>query len=152
VIFVCSLVCSKKFKKLNSLLGVCERCRKKTVIHEVKRIDNKDCSFCSNGCLLLFHRDLDRKWGKHCSSCSYCLSVSRTALSATAAGRQREFCSKRCRSKFRTLISHVRRAALWESTSQCCPDSIFNFYNLPGKQNISEKCNKTRRNSNKVFI
>ncbi|XP_014851727.1 PREDICTED: uncharacterized protein LOC106923279 isoform X2 [Poecilia mexicana] len=106
VTFVCSLVCSKKFKKLNGILGVCERCRKKTVIHEVKRIDNKDCSFCSDGCLLLFHRDLDRKWGKHCSSCSYCLSVSRTVLSGPAGGRRREFCSEGCRSKYRTLISH----------------------------------------------
>ncbi|KAM4725686.1 zinc finger MYM-type protein 4-like [Anableps anableps] len=111
VIFVCSLVCSKKFKKLNNILGVCERCRKKRIIHEVQRVENKDCSFCSDGCFLLFHRELEKKWGKPLFSCSFCLSASRTVLSAQAGGSKKDFCSEACSSKYRALVSHEAKCA-----------------------------------------
>ncbi|MEQ2217368.1 hypothetical protein XENOCAPTIV_007121, partial [Xenoophorus captivus] len=104
LIFVCSRVCSQEFKKLNNMLGVCERCRNKKVINEVKRIDNKDCSFCSDGCLLLFHRELEKKWGKHCPTCSFCLSVSKTVLSAQVEGTKKDFCSEGCRSNLNLKI------------------------------------------------
>ncbi|MEQ2174633.1 hypothetical protein GOODEAATRI_009842, partial [Goodea atripinnis] len=121
----CCLTCAmafKEFKKLNNMLGVCERCRNKKVINEVKRIDNKDCSFCSDGCLLLFHRELEKKWGKHCPTCSFCLSVSKTVLSAQVEGTKKDFCSEGCRSKYKMLMCHEakcdtcgRRGKLTES-------------------------------------
>ncbi|KAM4549543.1 uncharacterized protein V3H82_018798 [Fundulus diaphanus] len=109
LVFVCSLACSQEFKKRHKILGVCARCRDNGVVNEVKRIDGKDCSFCSDGCFRLFQRELDKKWGKHCPSCAFCLCVSRTVLPARGKGKKKLFCSEGCRSKYKTLVSDEAR-------------------------------------------
>lgn len=47
--FVCSLTCSEEFKRVNNIIGECEYCKSEKLIGDAKRVDNKDCYFCSEG-------------------------------------------------------------------------------------------------------
>lgn len=47
--FVCSLACSEEFKRVNNIMGKCEYCKNERIIKDVKKVDNKDCYFCSDG-------------------------------------------------------------------------------------------------------
>lgn len=47
--FVCSLACSEAFKKANSIVGMCEYCKNVQTIGDIKRVNEKDCCFCSEG-------------------------------------------------------------------------------------------------------
>lgn len=49
LVYVCSAACSQAFKKINNVVGPCEHCKNNKLIHEVKRVDNKICFFCSKG-------------------------------------------------------------------------------------------------------
>ncbi|XP_047200190.1 uncharacterized protein LOC118124568 [Hippoglossus stenolepis] len=103
VTFVCSLACSQEFKRVTNITTTCEYCRTEGIARDAKRIDSKDCFFCSDGCKILFSHELERKWGKHCDSCAYCRSGSRTVLTANYAGKKEEFCSEVCMSKYNML-------------------------------------------------
>lgn len=50
--FVCSLACSEEFQKVNNMVGVCEYCKNIGIISDAKRVDKKDCCFCSEGEIL----------------------------------------------------------------------------------------------------
>ncbi|XP_060948228.1 uncharacterized protein LOC133025555 [Limanda limanda] len=101
--FVCSLACSQEFKRVTNIMTTCEYCRTEGIAKDAKRIDSKDCFFCSDGCKILLGHELERKWGKHCYSCAYCRSCSRTVLTANYAGKTEEFCSEVCMSKYNML-------------------------------------------------
>ncbi|XP_053302208.1 uncharacterized protein LOC128461349 isoform X1 [Pleuronectes platessa] len=103
VTFVCSLDCSQEFKRVMNIMTTCEYCRTEGVAKDGKRIDSKDCFFCSDGCKILFSHELERKWGRHCDSCAYCRCGSRTVLTANYAGKTEEFCSEVCMSKYNML-------------------------------------------------
>ena len=62
------------------------------------------------GCSVLFRHELEKTWGEHCSSCAYCLSISKTLVTAEYDGTEEEFCSEDCSSKFNKLLSRVSRA------------------------------------------
>lgn len=47
--FVCSLACSQEFKRVNNIVGKCEFCKNEKIIRDVKKVDGKDCYFCSDG-------------------------------------------------------------------------------------------------------
>ncbi|XP_037831688.1 uncharacterized protein LOC108247922 isoform X3 [Kryptolebias marmoratus] len=118
LISVCSSDCSHAFQRINNITASCELCKNQKTINEVKRIDNKDCFFCSDGCFQLFLHHLKRMWGKLCSSCSFCLSLSKTSV----AFQDEEFCSESCSSKHSLLLGHLlkcdacgRRGRLSES-------------------------------------
>lgn len=49
LIFVCSSKCSQEFKKANFVTSLCECCKREKITAEAKRINNKDCFFCSKG-------------------------------------------------------------------------------------------------------
>lgn len=49
IVFVCSADCSMEYKKANFVTSLCEYCKIEKITREVKRIDNKDCYFCSDG-------------------------------------------------------------------------------------------------------
>lgn len=142
--FVCSLACSEEFKKVNNITGKCEYCKNERLIREIKRVDNKDCYFCSEGkrtsrdrksewkkgsglkkregkierlsflssqgCVMLFSNELEKKWGEHCRSCVYCLSISKTVATAQYKGTDEQFCSEECNSKYNMLFCHVSRS------------------------------------------
>ncbi|XP_053190912.1 zinc finger MYM-type protein 4-like [Scomber japonicus] len=109
MVFVCSADCSQEFKKANYVTSLCEYCKIEKITKDTKKINNKDCFFCSDGCKLLYRHDLSKTWGKHCHSCSYCHSVSKKLVTAQYGGSTEEFCSEECRSKYTMLFCHVAK-------------------------------------------
>uniref|UniRef100_A0A7N6C0V7 TRASH domain-containing protein n=1 Tax=Anabas testudineus TaxID=64144 RepID=A0A7N6C0V7_ANATE len=109
MVFVCCLDCSHEFKKANYVTSLCEYCKIEKITRDAKRINNKDCYFCSDGCKLLFRHDLTKNWGKHCNSCIYCHSVSKKLVTAQYGSSTEEFCSEECRSKYTMLFCHVAK-------------------------------------------
>nr|XP_020474167.1 uncharacterized protein LOC109970738 [Monopterus albus] len=107
--FVCSLACSQEFKRVNNIMGVCEYCKNERIIRDAKRIDGKDCYFCCDGCKMIFCHELEKTWGKHCSLCAYCHSISKTVVTAKYEGTDEEFCSEDCSSKFKMLFCCVAK-------------------------------------------
>ncbi|TKS88871.1 Zinc finger MYM-type protein 3 [Collichthys lucidus] len=109
MVFLCSAECSHEFKKAHYVASLCEYCKIEKITREAKRIDNKNCYFCSDGCKLLFRHDLTKSWGKHCHSCVYCHSVSKKLVTAQYGGLTEDFCSEECRSKYTMLFCHVAK-------------------------------------------
>ncbi|XP_036001640.1 zinc finger MYM-type protein 4 [Fundulus heteroclitus] len=109
IIFLCSSDCSMEYKKANAVMSLCEYCKIEKITREAKRINNKDCFFCSDGCKLLFRHELSKNWGKHCHSCVYCHCVSKKLVTAQYGGSVEEFCSEDCRSKYTMLFCHVAK-------------------------------------------
>uniref|UniRef100_A0A3Q0T2A6 Uncharacterized protein n=1 Tax=Amphilophus citrinellus TaxID=61819 RepID=A0A3Q0T2A6_AMPCI len=103
------VACFQEFKRVNGITATCEYCRNERIIKDVKRISSKDCCFCSDACKTLFCQELEGKWGKHCRSCAYCLSISKTLVTAPGDDGDIEFCSAACYSKHKMLLSHVSR-------------------------------------------
>lgn len=49
MVFLCSAECSHEFKKAHYVASLCEYCKIEKITREAKRIDNKNCYFCSDG-------------------------------------------------------------------------------------------------------
>lgn len=49
MVFVCSIDCAHEFKKDNNVTSLCEYCKIEKITRDAKRIDNRDCYFCSDG-------------------------------------------------------------------------------------------------------
>lgn len=49
VVFVCGVDCSQEFKKANCVTSLCEYCKMERITKDSKKINFKDCSFCSDG-------------------------------------------------------------------------------------------------------
>nr|XP_019960218.1 PREDICTED: zinc finger MYM-type protein 4-like isoform X1 [Paralichthys olivaceus] len=109
LVFLCSVDCSQEFKRVNYVTSLCEYCKIAKITRDAKRINNKDCYFCSDGCKLLFRHDLSKNWGKHCNSCVYCHCVSKKLVTAQYGGSTEEFCSEECRFKYTMLFCHVAK-------------------------------------------
>ncbi|XP_063754586.1 zinc finger MYM-type protein 4-like isoform X2 [Eleginops maclovinus] len=109
LVFLCSIDCAHEFKKDNYVTSLCEYCKIEKITRDAKRINNRDCYFCSDGCKLLFRHDQTKSWGKHCNSCVYCHSVSKKLVTAQYGGSTEEFCSDECRSKYTMLFCHVAK-------------------------------------------
>ncbi|XP_047460232.1 zinc finger MYM-type protein 4 isoform X2 [Mugil cephalus] len=109
MVFLCSADCSHEFKRVNGVTSLCEYCKIEKITRDAKRINNKDCFFCSDGCKLLFRHELSKNWGKHCHSCAYCQSVSKKLVTAQYGGSTEEFCSEECRSRYTMLFCHVAK-------------------------------------------
>ncbi|XP_010796036.1 zinc finger MYM-type protein 4-like [Notothenia coriiceps] len=107
IFFLCSLVCSQEFKSINNITGKCEYCKNESIIDDVKKVNGKDCYFCSDGCRVFFGQELGKKWGKHCGSCAHCSSISKAVVTAKFEGTDKEFCSENCSSQFNLLYCHV---------------------------------------------
>lgn len=58
---------------------------------------------------MLFRHELEQEWGVHCSSCAYCMCISRTLVTAKYKGTDEKFCSEDCNSKYKMLFCHVSR-------------------------------------------
>ncbi|XP_023815743.1 zinc finger MYM-type protein 4 isoform X1 [Oryzias latipes] len=109
IVFLCSSDCANEYKKANFVMSLCEYCKIEKIANEVKRVNNKICYFCSDGCKLLFRHDLSKNWGKHCHSCAYCHCVSKKLVTAQYGGSSEEFCSEDCRQKYTMLFCHVAK-------------------------------------------
>ncbi|XP_013768022.1 zinc finger MYM-type protein 4-like [Pundamilia nyererei] len=109
IYFACSVACFQEFKRVNSITATCEYCKNERIIKDVKRVGGKDCCFCSDACKTLFCQELKGKWGKHCRSCSYCQSISKSLVTTPGEDTDIEFCSEACCSKYKMLLSHVAK-------------------------------------------
>lgn len=112
LVFFCTQNCLMEFKTANALVNVCEYCKVEKVTKEVRRISNRDCHFCSDGCKLLHRHDLTKAWGTHCQSCSFCHSGAKKVVTAHYGNSSEEFCSDDCRSKYTMLFCHVAKCDL----------------------------------------
>ncbi|XP_054461866.1 zinc finger MYM-type protein 4 isoform X2 [Anoplopoma fimbria] len=109
LVFFCGEDCAHEFKKDNFVTSLCEYCKIEKITRDAKRINNRDCFFCSDGCKLLYRHDLTKNWGKHCHSCVYCHSMSKKLVTAQYGGSTEEFCAEECRSKYTMLFCHVAK-------------------------------------------
>ncbi|KAI4817450.1 hypothetical protein KUCAC02_010851 [Chaenocephalus aceratus] len=109
IFFLCSLACSQEFKSVNNITGKCEYCKNESIIDDVKKVNGKNCYFCSDGCRVFFGQELGKKWGKHCGSCAHCSSISKAVVTAKFEGTDKEFCSENCSSQYNLLYCHVAK-------------------------------------------
>ncbi|XP_034560363.1 uncharacterized protein LOC117827743 isoform X3 [Notolabrus celidotus] len=105
--FVCSPSCSEEFKRLYNLFGECEQCKNERIVKITKRVNGKECFFCSDGCKMHFHQDLKKQWGNYCQSCAYCLSISKTVVKERYRRVVERFCSENCKLKYGLLFRHL---------------------------------------------
>ncbi|XP_064836531.1 zinc finger MYM-type protein 4-like isoform X2 [Oncorhynchus masou masou] len=109
MVFLCSVNCSEEYRKINYEMARCEYCKIEKPAKEVKRINNRDYTFCSEGCKLLYKHDLTKRWGKHCRTCAYCASTAQEAITGQYGGRVEEFCSDECKSHYTLLFCQVAK-------------------------------------------
>ncbi|KAM9838694.1 zinc finger MYM-type protein 4-like [Aulostomus maculatus] len=133
--FVCSLACSQELNRLNKVMGKCEHCKNEAIIRETKRVNNKDCFFCSDGCKKLFGHELEKKWGRYCRSCAYCLSISKMVVTPESKTASEEFCSEGCRSKYKILCSDAAKC------DNCGTKGKLN-QQLPGLGHVKHFCDR----------
>eukprot|EP00062_Callorhinchus_milii_P020447 gi/632976104/ref/XP_007904610.1/ PREDICTED: zinc finger MYM-type protein 4 [Callorhinchus milii] len=105
----CGRACCDEYKRINSVVAVCEYCRSEKIVKETLKFSGVDRSFCSEGCKLLYKHDLAKRWGPHCKSCSSCSQSSRRLLTQQFGGKKEEFCSEECLSKFAVLFYQMAK-------------------------------------------
>ncbi|XP_046874702.1 zinc finger MYM-type protein 4 isoform X3 [Hypomesus transpacificus] len=109
LMFLCSPACSEECKKTNVVMDRCVYCKIEKVVYQVRRINSKDSSFCSEGCKLLYNLDLEKLRGQYCRVCSFCASTSQKLVKGQFGGKNEDFCSEPCRSKFTMLFCQVAK-------------------------------------------
>uniref|UniRef100_A0A4W5NFE3 TRASH domain-containing protein n=1 Tax=Hucho hucho TaxID=62062 RepID=A0A4W5NFE3_9TELE len=109
LVFLCSVNCSEEYRKINYEMARCEYCKIEKPAKEVKKINNRDYTFCSEGCKLLYKHDLTKRWGKHCRNCAYCASTAQKAVTGQYGGKMEEFCSDECKSHYTLLFCQVAK-------------------------------------------
>eukprot|EP00063_Salmo_salar_P058175 XP_014033010.1 PREDICTED: zinc finger MYM-type protein 4-like isoform X3 [Salmo salar] len=109
MVFLCSVNCSEEYRKINYEMARCEYCKIEKPAKEVKRINKRDYTFCSEGCKLLYKHDLTKRWGKHCRICAYCASTAQKAVTGQYGGKMEEFCSDECKSHYTLLFCQVAK-------------------------------------------
>ncbi|KAG7457962.1 hypothetical protein MATL_G00232730 [Megalops atlanticus] len=105
----CGKKCSEEFKKVHFVMARCEYCKIDKVVKEVKKINKQDCSFCSEGCKLLYKHDLAKRWGNHCHTCSYCGNTAPRVVRKHFAGKMEEFCGNECMSHYTVLFYQMSK-------------------------------------------
>ncbi|XP_069478684.1 zinc finger MYM-type protein 4 isoform X4 [Ambystoma mexicanum] len=105
----CGKACCDEYKKINSVMAMCEYCKIDKIIKESVRFAGLDKTFCSEGCKLLYKHDLAKRWGNHCKLCSYCLQTSPKLVQNHFGGKMEEFCSEECMSKYTVLFYQMAK-------------------------------------------
>ncbi|XP_028937348.1 zinc finger MYM-type protein 4 isoform X3 [Ornithorhynchus anatinus] len=105
----CGKTCCDEYKKINSVMAMCEYCKIEKIIKETVRFSGVDKPFCSEGCKLLYKHDLAKRWGNHCKMCSYCLQTSPKLVQNHFGGKMEEFCCEECMSKFTVLFYQMAK-------------------------------------------
>ncbi|XP_043848255.1 zinc finger MYM-type protein 4 isoform X2 [Dromiciops gliroides] len=105
----CGKTCCDEYKKINSVMAMCEYCKIEKIIKETVRFSGIDKPFCSEGCKLLYKHDLAKRWGSHCKMCSYCLQTSPKLVQNHFGGKMEEFCCEECMSKFTVLFYQMAK-------------------------------------------
>ncbi|XP_043573788.1 zinc finger MYM-type protein 4 isoform X6 [Chiloscyllium plagiosum] len=105
----CGRSCCDEYKRINSVVAICEYCRSEKVVKETVKFSSVDKPFCSEGCKLLYKHDLAKRWGLHCKSCSSCSQSSKRLLNQQFGGKIEEFCSEECLFKFTVLFYQMAK-------------------------------------------
>ncbi|KAL2080385.1 hypothetical protein ACEWY4_024178 [Coilia grayii] len=132
----CGKQCAEEFRKANIHPGRCEYCKMDKGVKDVKRVENVERYFCSEGCALLHRHDLARRFGrKHCRQCKYCGNISRHLVKSLFSGKHEEFCSQECVSGQTLLFCQVAKCSLCQRTrtmseSLCWLGQMKHFCNL----------------------
>ncbi|XP_078537259.1 zinc finger MYM-type protein 4 isoform X2 [Lissotriton helveticus] len=105
----CGKTCCDEYKKINSVMAMCEYCKIDKIVKEAVRFSGVDKTFCSEGCKLLYKHDLAKRWGNHCKLCSYCLQTSPKLVQNHFGGKMEEFCSEECMSKYTVLFYQMAK-------------------------------------------
>ncbi|XP_067862559.1 zinc finger MYM-type protein 4 isoform X1 [Heptranchias perlo] len=105
----CGKSCCDEYKRINSVVAICEYCRSEKIVKETVKFSSVDKPFCSEGCKLLYKHDLAKRWGLHCKSCSSCSQSSKRLLNQQFGGKIEEFCSEECLSKFTVLFYQMAK-------------------------------------------
>ncbi|XP_076864669.1 zinc finger MYM-type protein 4 isoform X2 [Brachyhypopomus gauderio] len=115
----CDKACIDEFRRANYIMAQCVYCKIDKVVKEVKTINNVNCSFCSEGCKLLYKHDLAKRWGKqHCRSCLYCSGTSQFVVTSVFGGKKEEFCGNECLSQYTLLFCEVAKCSTCKRTRQ----------------------------------
>nr|XP_057903889.1 zinc finger MYM-type protein 4 [Doryrhamphus excisus]XP_057903890.1 zinc finger MYM-type protein 4 [Doryrhamphus excisus] len=153
LVFVCDATCAQEFKTAKNVSSRCGSCKTDKICKEVMRVNSKEHFFCSNGCKRLYEQELEKSWGKHCTSCRYCRRVSETLVTELYGGATEEFCSEDCRSKYTMLFCHVakctscgRKGKLKQSLVML--GDVMNFCDLPC---LFQFCNLQVKTQGDVF-
>ncbi|KAJ8273070.1 hypothetical protein GJAV_G00097050 [Gymnothorax javanicus] len=109
MILCCGKTCSEEYKRANVVMARCEYCKIDKVVKEVKKINKQECSFCSEGCKLLYKHDLAKRWGNHCRNCAYCGSTSPRLVQSQFGGKLEEFCGDECMSQYAVLVCQMSK-------------------------------------------
>ncbi|XP_072890859.1 zinc finger MYM-type protein 4-like isoform X1 [Hemitrygon akajei] len=105
----CGKSCCDEYKRINSVVAICEYCRSEKIVKETVKISNVDKPFCSEGCKLLYKHELVKRWGLHCKSCSSCSQSSKRLINQQFGVKIEEFCSEECLSKFTVLFYQMAK-------------------------------------------
>ncbi|KAL9824836.1 zinc finger MYM-type protein 4 isoform 5-T5 [Geothlypis trichas] len=105
----CGKTCCDEYKKKGNMMAFCEYCSLERIIQETSRVSGIDRTFCSEGCQLLYKRNLSKRWGNHCEMCSYCLQTSPKLVQNHFGGKTEDFCSEECMSKFTVLFYQMAK-------------------------------------------
>ncbi|XP_078093926.1 zinc finger MYM-type protein 4-like isoform X5 [Mustelus asterias] len=105
----CGKSCCDEYKRINSVVAICEYCRSEKIVKETVKFSSVDKPFCSEGCKLLYKHDLAKRWGLHCKSCSSCSQSSKRLLNQQFGGKIEEFCSEECLFKFTVLFYQMAK-------------------------------------------
>ncbi|XP_051892341.1 zinc finger MYM-type protein 4-like isoform X2 [Pristis pectinata] len=105
----CGKSCCDEYKRINSVVAICEYCRSEKIVKETVKFSSVDKPFCSEGCKLLYKHELAKRWGLHCKSCSSCSQSSKRLLNQQFGGKIEEFCSEECLSKFTVLFYQMAK-------------------------------------------
>ncbi|KAM4630948.1 zinc finger MYM-type protein 4-like [Polymixia lowei] len=109
MVFVCSSDCSQTYMRINSMTSACEQCQLVKVINSVQKINQKNCSFCSNVCKRQYNLNLSQKGGRIYRCCAYCSSLSMALVTGLFGNKALDFCSVECKAKYSMLFFQLAK-------------------------------------------
>ncbi|XP_063041358.1 zinc finger MYM-type protein 4 [Engraulis encrasicolus] len=115
---VCNKLCDGEFRKASIAPGKCDYCKMDKGIKEMRKVENVERYFCSEGCALLHRHELTRQFGrKHCRQCKYCGNISRQLVKSLFGGKPEEFCSQDCVAAHTLVFCQVTKCANCQKAS-----------------------------------
>ncbi|KAM4630941.1 zinc finger MYM-type protein 4-like [Polymixia lowei] len=109
MVFVCSSDCSQTYMRINSVTSACEQCQLVKVINSVQKINQKNCSFCSDVCKRQYNLNLSQKGGRIYRCCAYCSSLSMALVTRCFGNKALDFCSVECKAKYSMIFNQFAK-------------------------------------------
>ncbi|XP_043912779.1 zinc finger MYM-type protein 3 isoform X2 [Protopterus annectens] len=146
----CCRQCCEDYKRLSSIVSVCEYCKQEKLLHEKIKFSGVEKNFCSEGCVLLYKQDFTKNLGLCCITCTYCSQTCQRAVTEELDGNTWDFCCEDCKSKyllwyFKAARCHAckRQGKLLETIHWrgeikhfCNQQCLLRFYNQQNQPNL----------------